>query len=138
VCGCSTIGTPISHGHTWTHKTHHNSDLEEATTLPLIIFSMFGHGGYTQMSFCSEIPKLGVSKFPKLGLMWPWRPITFCANLRLGWGFKKSYSHCWEIFNNMWHTTCTQVNQSDYKLLVVGGQINNLIFGLFFVPCFVF
>jgi hypothetical protein len=69
VCGYSTIGTRISHGHTWIHKTHHNSDLEEATTFPLIVFSMPGHEGYTQMSFCLKTPKLGVPKFPKLGLM---------------------------------------------------------------------
>ncbi len=36
--------------------------------LPLIIFSMPGHGAYTQMSFCPETLKLGILKFLKLGL----------------------------------------------------------------------
>jgi hypothetical protein len=43
----------------WIHKTHHDLNLEEATTFSLIVFSMPGHKAYTQMSFCSEIPKLG-------------------------------------------------------------------------------
>ncbi len=32
-------------------------NLKEATTFPLIIFFVFGHGASTQMSFCPEIPK---------------------------------------------------------------------------------
>jgi hypothetical protein len=27
----------------------------------------------------------------------------------------------------MWHTTCMQINQGDFRLLMVGSQINNLI-----------
>jgi hypothetical protein len=51
-----------SHGQTQTHKTHHSPDLQEATTFPLIVFSMLGHRASTQMSFCHGIPK-----FPKIG-----------------------------------------------------------------------
>jgi len=59
-----------NHEQTRIHKTHHSSDLGEATTFPLIVvFFMLGHGTYTHMSFCLKTPKLGVSKFSKLGLL---------------------------------------------------------------------
>ncbi len=43
---------------TRTHKTHHNLDLREATTFPLIVYFVPGHGTSTQMSFCPKTPKL--------------------------------------------------------------------------------
>jgi hypothetical protein len=46
--------------HTWTHKTHHNPDLGEATTFPLIVFFMHGHGICTPMSFCPEILEIRI------------------------------------------------------------------------------
>jgi hypothetical protein len=54
----STFGEQMNHEQTRTHKTHHGSDLGEATTFPLIIYYVHGHGTNTQMSFC-EIPKIG-------------------------------------------------------------------------------
>jgi ribosome assembly protein YihI (activator of Der GTPase) len=39
-----------NHEHTRIHKTHHDPDLGEATTFPLIVFSMINHKGYIQMS----------------------------------------------------------------------------------------
>jgi hypothetical protein len=36
----------------------HGPDLGEATTFPLIVFSMPGHEANTQMSFCLEIGSL--------------------------------------------------------------------------------
>jgi hypothetical protein len=77
--------------------------LEEATTFPLIVFSMISHRGYIQMSLCLRAPKLGVSKFPKLGLPALWRVITSCANLWLKWDLKQSYNPCWKLSNDMWH-----------------------------------
>jgi hypothetical protein len=41
-----------------THKTHHSLDLREATTFPLIVYFVPGHGTNTQMSFCPKTPKL--------------------------------------------------------------------------------
>jgi hypothetical protein len=89
------FGARMNHMQTWTHKTHHGSDLKETTTFPLIVFSMHGHEPCTQMSFCPKIPKLGI---PKWGLSRFWRPITFCANLKLRWGLKQSCSPCQELF----------------------------------------
>jgi hypothetical protein len=45
------------HGQARTHKTHHDLDLGEAITFPLIVFSMLGHWANTQMLFCSRTPK---------------------------------------------------------------------------------
>jgi hypothetical protein len=65
----STFDARTNHKQTWTHKTHHGLDLGEATTFPLIVFYVLGHGACTQMSFCLETPNLGSLKFPKLGLL---------------------------------------------------------------------
>ncbi len=110
-------------------RTNHGLDLGEATTFPLIILSMHSHKAYTQMSFYPRTFKLGVSKFMKLRLLQLWKPITFCANLRLRWGLKQSCNPCWEFSNNMLHDTFTQINQGDSWLLVVRSQIGNLTSG---------
>ncbi len=70
----STFGAQMNHGQTQTHKTHHSLDL---------VFSMFGHGACTQMSFCLGISKLGAPKFPKWGPLELLKPIMFFANLWL-------------------------------------------------------
>ncbi len=51
----STFGARMNHGHTQIHKTHHNPNLGEAITFPIIIFSLIRHDGYTQMVFFSGL-----------------------------------------------------------------------------------
>jgi hypothetical protein len=51
------FGARTSYGQTRTYNTHHDPNLKEATTFPLIVFYVFGHGASTQMSFCLETPK---------------------------------------------------------------------------------
>jgi hypothetical protein len=77
----STFDARTSHGHTRPHKTHHGRNLGEATTFSLLVFFVISHRGYIQMSFCLETPKLGVPKFPKLGLSAFWRAITSYVDL---------------------------------------------------------
>jgi hypothetical protein len=77
-------------------------------------------------------PNVILSQDSQLGLPRFWRPITFCVDLQLKWGLKQSCSPHLELYNNMWHATCTQVNWGDYWLLMVGSQIGNLISDLFF------
>jgi hypothetical protein len=125
----STFGARTSHEQTWTHKTHHGSDLGEATTFPFIVFYILGHGASTQMSFCLGTPKLGVPGFSKLGFPQLWTAITSSTNLRLRWGMKKSCSPPQELSNDMCHATFTQINRGDSRLLVVGSQIGNLTLG---------
>jgi hypothetical protein len=128
----STFGARTSHEQTRTHKTQHGlirlttAQIGESHHLPPYSIFVLGHGAYTQMSFCPGTPKLGVRKFPKLGLLQLWRLITLCVNLQLKWGLKQSCSLCWELSNNMWHATCKQINQGDSWLLVVGNQIGSL------------
>jgi hypothetical protein len=70
--------------------------------------------------------QMGVSKFPKLGLLQLEGPIILCANLWLGCGSKQSFSLHQELSNGMLHATYTQRNQVESGLLVVGSQIANL------------
>jgi hypothetical protein len=51
------LGARTNHEQTWTHKTHHSSDLGEAITFPLIVDFVHGHKTSTQMSFCLGTPK---------------------------------------------------------------------------------
>ncbi len=115
-----------NHGHTQTHKTHHNLNLGETTIFPLIVFFIINHEDYTQMSFCLKVLRLGVLKFSKLRLLKFWTPITSCADLRLRWGLKQNYSLCQELFNDIWQATCTQKIQSNSWLLMVKSQIGIL------------
>jgi len=68
---------------------------------------------------------VGISKFPQLGLLRLWGPITLRANLRLKWSLKQRCSPHWELFNGMLHSTCMQGNWGDSQLLVVGSQIDS-------------
>ncbi len=47
----STFGAKMSHGQPRIHKTHHNPNFGEATTFPLIVFSVSFHGARIQMAF---------------------------------------------------------------------------------------
>ncbi len=87
--------TRLTTSHTW----------GEATTFPLIIFFVPSHMAYTRMSFCLKTPKLGVSKFPKLGFLWLCKPITFWEKLLLRWVIKQSYNLRQEFANCMLHTS---------------------------------
>jgi hypothetical protein len=57
------FGARTHHGQTRIHKTHHDLDLGEASTFPLIVYFMPGHRTSTQMAFwfkSPEIPKVGI------------------------------------------------------------------------------
>jgi hypothetical protein len=69
---------------------------------------------------------MGIPKFPKLGFSQLWSPITLCLDLQLRQGLKQSRCPCQGLFNDTWHATCTQGNQGNSWLLVVGSQIGNL------------
>ncbi len=67
----------------------------------------------------------------------PWTPMTleahnYFVDLWLRWSLKQNCNPCRELSNNMWHATCTQVNQGNFRLLVVKSQIGTLTFGLSF------
>jgi hypothetical protein len=61
----STFGVKKNHEQIRTHKTHHGLVLREATTFPLIVYSMPSHEIGIQMTFCHGTPKVGT--FATLG-----------------------------------------------------------------------
>ncbi len=63
----STFGARTSHKQTWTHKTHHDPDLGEITTFPLIVYYVPLHEAHIQMAFLSQDSQVRVPKFPNLG-----------------------------------------------------------------------
>jgi hypothetical protein len=68
LCG-STFDARTNHGQTRTHKTHHGSNLGEATTFPLIVYFALLHKTHIQMTFF--VPRLpnGSLKIPKVGIL---------------------------------------------------------------------
>jgi hypothetical protein len=70
----STFRVKTSQGQTWIH-THHDSNLEETTTSPLIVYSMPFHEAHIQMTFCFGTPKWE-SQIPKVGT-----PVTLVSTL---------------------------------------------------------
>jgi len=115
-----------SHRQTQTHKIHHGLDLGEATTFPLIVYSMPGHGTNTQMSFCPGTPKWESRNSHNWDFCDFGGPITLCVDLQLKWGLNQSCSPCWDLSNDMLHAICMQQNWGNFWLLVVENQIANL------------
>ncbi len=115
----STFGARTSHGQIQIHKIHHGPDLRKPPPSPYSILCASPWGQHPNGIL------LGVPKFPKLGLLRLWGPITFCVHLWLRWGLKQSCNPHWELSNGMSYATCTQENQGDSRLLVVGSQIVN-------------
>jgi len=98
---------------------------------PYSIFCVWPWGQHPNVTLFRD-SQVGISKFSKLGFLQLWRPIILGANLRLRWSLKKNCIPCQELSNGMWHVTCTQGNQGDSRLLVVGSQIVNLTLDPFF------
>jgi hypothetical protein len=74
----------------------------------------------------------GVPKLSRFGLPPLCGVITFCSDLRLGWGLKKTCSSHWDFSNGMSHSTYMHRGWVDSWLLVVENQTANLIPGLSF------
>ncbi len=121
-------------------RTTGNSDSQDSPRprlggshkLPIYIILCASPRGPHPNGILSQDSQVGVSKLPKLGLLQLWGPITSHADLGLRCGLKKICSHCLEFSNGVLHATCTQGNQVDSRLLMVGSQTANLIFGLSF------
>jgi hypothetical protein len=66
LCG-NTFGAKMNHERPQTHKTHHNPDLGEATTFPLIVYFVPLREAHIQMIFfCPRTPKCEL-EIPKVG-----------------------------------------------------------------------
>jgi hypothetical protein len=115
-------------------RTTGNSDSQDSPRpglggshhLPLYSILCASPWGPHPNGILSRDSQMEALKFPKLGLLRLWGPITLCANLRLRWGLKQSCSLHQNLFNNMSHATYTQGNWVDSWLLRVGSQTANL------------
>jgi hypothetical protein len=76
--------------------------------------------------FLSRDSQVGVLKLPRLGLLQLWSAIILRENLWWRWSLKQSYSPHRDLSNGISHATCTQGNQVNFWLLVVGSQTANL------------
>ncbi len=128
----STFGAKTHHRQTRTHKTHHSPNLGGATTFPLIVYFFSWPQDQHPNGILSQDSQVKVPKFPKLGFMQLWGPMTLCVDLRLKWGLKQSYSPYQELSYSMLYDICTWENWGDSWLLVVGRQIGDLISNLSF------
>jgi len=114
--------------HRWTTnkheltKTHHGLDLGKSPLSPL----QYNLCRATRLVLkCHFVPGLpsGNLEISKVGIPATlWGPITLCVDLWLKWGLKTTCNPRWDLFNGMWHATCTQRNMGNSKLLVVGSQ----------------
>jgi hypothetical protein len=92
---------------TRTHKIHHNADLGEATTFPLIVYSTALHGGYIHMVIFPGTPKLESWNCPEivpvraLGL---WELITLDCGVWSRRGPHQSCSSPRELSNAVSHS----------------------------------
>jgi hypothetical protein len=122
----STFDARTNHKQTRTHKTHHGPDLGKKSPSPLWYTLWLSMRPTSKWHFVLGLPS-GSLEIPKVGTPWFWGPIILCVDLRWRWGLKQSCSPYQEFSNNMWHATCTQGNQGDSQLFVVGSQTANLI-----------
>jgi hypothetical protein len=56
---CRIFGAKKSHRQTWIHKTHHDLDLREATTFPLIVYSFLSMKPTSKWRFVPRFPNEG-------------------------------------------------------------------------------
>jgi hypothetical protein len=77
----SIFGIRMNHGQPQTHKTHHNLALGEATTFPLIVYSVPFHEAHIQMAFFVPGLPNGSPKIPKVAILATLGPITLCVDL---------------------------------------------------------
>jgi len=73
-----------------------------------------------------------VSKFPKLGLLWLWGPITLCAELQLKWGLKQSWNSSSRTFQRYVARHLHTKKSGRFPTFSDRSQIVNLISGLSF------
>jgi len=62
----NTFGARTNHGQTQTHKIQHSPDFGEATTFPLIIYFVPGHGPASKWHFVRGLPNES-PEIPKIG-----------------------------------------------------------------------
>ncbi len=153
--GENTFGAWTTHRQTQIHKTHHDPDLGEATTFPLIVLFMLSHGTNTQNvilsqyflcmatrlapkchfvlglpSWSPEIPKIGTPLTLKAHnfVCIPSIKMRFEAKLQPSLrAFQRYVTHQVQRFPTICRTPLVhKKNQGNSRLLVVGSQFDSL------------
>jgi hypothetical protein len=109
--------------------THHGPDSGEATTFPLIIFSIALHRGYIQMALFPGTPKLESQNCPKIvpvGVLGLWELITPDCRVWSWGGLNQSSSPGLDLSNDVFHSQIRCRKEVNSRLLVVRSQITNL------------
>jgi len=73
----STFSVRTNHGQTRIHNTHHDPDLGEATTFPLIVYLVPLHEAHIQMVFFVSGHPNGSLEIAKVGTLAIWEPHNF-------------------------------------------------------------
>jgi len=125
-------------GHFWypdKPQTYTNSQYSPGPKLgeshhlpPYRIFYAWPQGLHSNV-ILSQDSQVGSPEILEIGTSLTLEVHNFFLDLRLKWGLKQSCNLCWELSNDMWYTTYTQVNQSDSWLLMFGNQIASLTLG---------
>jgi hypothetical protein len=84
---------------------------------PYIILYVWPRGQHPNV-ILSWDSQFGVLKFPKLGLLQLWKPITLCTNLRLKWDLKQSCGPRQELSNDMQHATYTPPTRKKIRAIL--------------------
>jgi hypothetical protein len=101
----STLGAQTCHGQTrFTRLTRLTTARiwGKPPPSPLYYFLCLSIGQHPNV-ILSQDSQVGVSKFPKLGLLQIWKPIILCVELWLKWCLKQSCSPRQKLFNDIWH-----------------------------------
>jgi hypothetical protein len=119
---------------TWTHKTHHGSDLRVSHHLtPYSILCDSLWHPRLNVTF-SRDSQSGVPKLSQVGVPGFWDFIAPRPDLRAGWDLNQSCSPQKKLFNTMLHSQNACREQVDSRLLVGGSQIASLTPGPSFAP----
>jgi hypothetical protein len=122
----------MSHGQLWTHKTHHNPDLGEATTFPHIVFSVLLRRTYIPMTLFSRTPKEESRNCLEIVPVWTLGTLAaHNSSLRppIKMRPKETCSSPWELSNGVLHSVYTHRRRVDSRLLMVRSQTANLTLG---------
>ncbi len=111
------IGALLVMDKPWAYTDSQSSSwpkLGEATTFPpLYNIICDSPQGLHPNGVFPKIPKSRIPKFSKLKLLPFCTPIISYANLQLRQNYKKNYSPCQELLDDMWHAPWMYINQSN-------------------------
>ncbi len=111
------------------HKTHHDPDSGDATTIPHIVYSTTLRRTHIQMAQIPETPEMESRNCPEIvpgGVPGLWELITPDCEIGSRRGLNQTCSPRRDLFNDVSHSQFGLREEVDSRLLVVGSQTANL------------